>query len=81
LRDGFYLQAKGLWEGGVDVMLVETCQDTRNIKAATLAIQRLARETGAQIPIMISGTIEPNGTMLAGQTADALVASLSHLDC
>ena len=78
LRDGYYLQAKGLIEGGADVLLVETCQDTRNVKAALLGIDRLAKELGHEIPVMVSGTIEPMGTMLAGQTADALVTSISH---
>ena len=65
-------------EGGVDFLLVETCQDTRNIKAATLAIQRLSKEIGTQIPFIVSVTIEPMGTMLAGQTVEALWASLRH---
>lgn len=78
LRDGYYLQAQGLVDGGADLLLIETCQDTRNIKAALLAVNRLAKESGFQIPVMVSGTIEPMGTMLAGQTADALVVSLSH---
>lgn len=78
LRDGYYAQAKGLIEGGADVLLIETAQDTRNIKAALLAVDRLARESGFEIPVMVSGTIEPMGTMLAGQTADALVVSVTH---
>jgi 5-methyltetrahydrofolate--homocysteine methyltransferase len=80
LREAFYLQAKGLIEGGADILLVETCQDTRNIKAALLGIQRLARELHERLPVMVSGTIEPMGTMLAGQTADALYASVAHAD-
>jgi 5-methyltetrahydrofolate--homocysteine methyltransferase len=76
----FYVQAKALVEGGADVLLVETSQDTRNIKAALLAIGRLSRELGRRIPTMVSGTIEPTGTMLAGQTADALYASVNHAD-
>lgn len=80
LREGYYRQAKGLYEGGADVMLVETCQDTRNVKAALLAIQQLGRETGERIPIMVSGTIEPMGTMLAGQPADAFYQSIAHVD-
>ena len=76
----FYVQAKGLVEGGADVLLVETSQDTRNIKAALLAIQRLRDELGERILTMVSGTIEPMGTMLAGQTADALYASVAHAD-
>jgi 5-methyltetrahydrofolate--homocysteine methyltransferase len=78
LRKGYYLQAKGLFEGGADVMLVETCQDTRNVKAALLGIGDLERELHVEIPTMVSGTIEPMGTMLAGQTADALYISVAH---
>lgn len=80
LQENFYIQAKGLFEGGVDYFLLETCQDTRNIKAATLALGKLSAEIGVNIPIAISGTIEPTGTMLAGQTIEALLASVSHLD-
>jgi len=80
LKQAFYEQAAGLVEGGVDILLVETCQDTRNVKAALLAIQRVERETGRKIPVMVSGTIEPTGTMLAGQTADAFWVSVAHAD-
>ncbi|HEX8882362.1 MAG TPA: methionine synthase [Candidatus Acidoferrum sp.] len=78
LQEAYYTQAKGLVEGGVDLLLVETCQDTRNIKAAVLAIFRLSREVGANIPFIISVTIEPMGSMLAGQTIDAMWASLKY---
>src|SRR5260370_4665000 len=47
LSEAYHVQAKGLVEGGVDLLLVETCQDTRNIKAAILAIQKLSREIGS----------------------------------
>jgi 5-methyltetrahydrofolate--homocysteine methyltransferase len=80
MREGYYRQAKGLWEGGADILLIETCQDTRNIKAALLGIQQLEHELGVRIPVMVSGTIEPMGTMLAGQTADALYSSVAHMD-
>ncbi|MBI5084391.1 MAG: methionine synthase [Acidobacteria bacterium] len=80
LREGYYKQAQGLIDGGADMLLVETCQDTRNVKAALLAIGRLGREYGRKIPVVVSGTIEPMGTMLAGQTADALYASIAHAD-
>src|ERR1700757_5103578 len=76
LREAYYVQAKGLIEGGSDLLLVETAQDTRNIKAALLAIQRLSREIGQQVPFIISVTIEPMGSMLAGQTIEAMWASL-----
>src|SRR6202522_2477211 len=80
LRANFHEQASGLIEGGADLLLVETCQDTRNIKAAILAIQDLSREIGQPIPVMVSITIEPMGTMLAGQNIEALWASLDHFD-
>src|SRR5579872_5149668 len=78
LKDGFYLQAKGLIEGGADFLLIETQQDTRNIKAALLGVDRLEKELGRPILKSVSGTIEAMGTMLAGQTADALYSSIAH---
>ena len=80
LIEHFAVQARGLIDGGVDWVLCETCQDTRNVKAAVLGIRRAARELGRDVPIMISGTIEMSGTMLAGQTAEAFAAALLHLD-
>ncbi len=78
LIENYYEQAKGLVDGGADILLLETCQDTRNIKAGLVAIDKLGRELGFTIPTMVSGTIEATGTMLAGQTADSLYTSLSH---
>ncbi len=78
LRENYYVQAKGLVQGGADLLLVETCQDTRNIKAALLAIERLSKEIGSEVPVIVSVTIEPMGTMLAGQTVEAMWASLRH---
>jgi 5-methyltetrahydrofolate--homocysteine methyltransferase len=78
LINAFYDQGKGLLDGGADILLLETCQDTRNIKAGLLAIHKLGKEIGYVIPVMVSGTIEATGTMLGGQTADALYTSVSH---
>src|SRR5215472_3336221 len=78
LVQSYYDQARALVEGGADWLLIETCQDTRNVKAALLGIGRLRLETGRDVPIMVSGTIEATGTMLAGQTADAFCASITH---
>jgi len=78
LLDSYYVQAKGLIEGGSDLLLVETCQDTRNIKAAILAMQKLSKEIGMRVPFVVSVTIEPMGSMLAGQTVEAMWASLRH---
>src|SRR5712692_1746989 len=80
LRQNYYDQARALVDGGVDALLLETCNDTRSVKAGLLGIERLRRELGRRIPIMLSATIEPMGSMLAGQTADAFWASVSHAD-
>jgi 5-methyltetrahydrofolate--homocysteine methyltransferase len=76
LREAYFTQAQALVEGGVDLLLVETCQDTRNIKAAILAIHRLSKEIGTEVPFIISVTIEAMGSMLAGQSIEAMWASL-----
>ncbi|HKD41564.1 MAG TPA: methionine synthase [Myxococcaceae bacterium] len=76
----FEAQALGLIEGGVDYLLVETSQDTRNVKAALFGIQNAFERAGENVPIAVSGTIEAMGTMLAGQSVEALTASLEHLD-
>jgi 5-methyltetrahydrofolate--homocysteine methyltransferase len=78
LRENFRRQAAGLLRGGVDALLLETSQDTRNVKAALLGIEQAQRDIGFRVPIMISATIEPMGTMLAGQGVDAFYASIEH---
>jgi len=80
LINHFQEQARGLIDGGVDALLLETAQDTRNVKAGLIGIQELYRKTGVRIPVMVSCTIEPMGTMLAGQTAEAFEASVRHAD-
>jgi 5-methyltetrahydrofolate--homocysteine methyltransferase len=80
LVEVYYQRAKGLLDGGADILVAETCNDTRAVKAALVAIERLRRELGRPIPTMVSGTIETLGTMLAGQTADAFCASVLHAD-
>jgi len=80
LVDNFAVQAEGLALGGSDYLLVETAQDTRNIKAALLGIDRAFRKLGYALPVAVSGTIEPMGTMLAGQSVESLAASLEHVD-
>jgi 5-methyltetrahydrofolate--homocysteine methyltransferase len=80
LRGNFLEQARGLIDGGADLLLFETCQDTRNIKAGILAVAELSRELGQPVPLMISVTIEAMGTMLAGQSIEALWASLDHVE-
>ena len=76
----FQGQAMGLLAGGVDLLLLETAQDTLNLKAASEGIWLAFGETGWRVPLMISATIEPTGTMLAGQGVEALYASITHLE-
>jgi 5-methyltetrahydrofolate--homocysteine methyltransferase len=80
LHDAYYAQAKALVEGGVDLLLIETCFDTGNLKAGLIAVQKLSRELGIPIPVIASVTIERNGTMLGGQPIDALYASIANND-
>ena len=80
LTDNFYEQFRGLIDGGADILLIETCPDTLNIKAALRARERLVKNLGRPIPTMVSGTIEMMGTMLAGQPAEALYISVAHAD-
>src|SRR5215475_7164362 len=60
--DAYYRQARALIEGGVDALLLETCQDTLNVKAAAIGVKRALAEAGRTLPLMVSGTIEPMGT-------------------
>jgi len=80
LRDSYHEQARGLMDGGVDILMIETGFDTRNVKAALKAVEQLERERGERIPLMISGTIERWGAMLAGQPVDAFYASVAHAE-
>jgi 5-methyltetrahydrofolate--homocysteine methyltransferase len=73
-------QAKALHDGGVDYFLIETCFDTLNVKAALIACHEVNDATGEPLPIAVSGTIEQMGTMLAGQSVEALTVSLEHED-
>lgn len=79
LSEAYYRQAKALIEGGVDILLVETAQDTLNVKAAGVGIEKAFSDLGRKVPIMISGTIEPMGTTLAGQNIEAFYISIEHL--
>lgn len=72
-------QARGLIDGGVDLLLIETIMDTLNGKAAFYAVDELMAETGIDIPIMISGTIvDVSGRNLSGQTTEAFWNSIAH---
>ncbi|WP_394233380.1 methionine synthase [Niallia oryzisoli] len=72
-------QARGLIDGGAEVLLLETSQDLLNVKAGFLGIQQAFEKTGITLPLMISGTIEPMGTTLAGQSIEAFYISIEHM--
>lgn len=78
--EAYYEQIKGLVEGGVDLLLIETIFDTLNAKAAIFAIKKYFRDTQQQsLPIMISGTItDASGRTLSGQTLEAFYNSVAH---
>ncbi|SDW75298.1 methionine synthase (B12-dependent) [Marininema mesophilum] len=80
LIENYHEQAVGLLEGGVDALLLETSQDTLNVKAAGIGIYQAFADTGRKVPLLISGTIEPMGTMLAGQNVEAFYLSIQHLE-
>ena len=79
LKDAYKFQVKGLIDGGVDILLVETVFDTLNAKAALFAIQEYYYENDIQLPIMVSGTItDASGRTLSGQTTEAFLISVEH---
>ena len=79
LVEAYYEAAKGLVDGGADLLLPETSFDTLNIKAALFAIDRLQQELPERIPVMISFTItDASGRTLSGQTVEAFWNSVRH---
>lgn len=81
LVDAYSEQTEALLDGGVDILLVETIFDTLNAKAALYAIEDVKESRKLDIPVMVSGTItDASGRTLSGQTAEAFLISLSHVD-
>jgi 5-methyltetrahydrofolate--homocysteine methyltransferase len=81
LADAYEEQARGLIDGGVDLLLVETVFDTLNCKAALFAIARLFDQGAPRVPVMVSVTIvDQSGRTLSGQTAEAFWNSIAHAD-
>jgi 5-methyltetrahydrofolate--homocysteine methyltransferase len=76
LLEAFTVQAEGLYDGGVDLFIVETCQDVLQIKAALNAIEAVFEKKGTRLPLMVSVTMETTGTMLVGSDITAVVSIL-----
>jgi len=80
LVEAYSEQGRGLLDGGVDVLLVETVFDSLNSKAALFAIDQLFERTGRRVPVMVSFTItDRSGRTLSGQTVEAYWNSISHM--
>jgi 5-methyltetrahydrofolate--homocysteine methyltransferase len=80
LVEAYATQARGLIDGGVDTILIETVFDTLNAKAAGFAVEQVFDELGVELPIMVSGTItDLSGRNLSGQTPEAFWYSMQHL--
>jgi len=82
LRDSYAVAAMGLIEGGVDVVLIETCQDLLQIKCAVQSVRQAEAELGLEVgsvPIFVSVTIEQTGTMLVGSSIEAAIEALRPL--
>ncbi|SFV74536.1 5-methyltetrahydrofolate--homocysteine methyltransferase [hydrothermal vent metagenome] len=80
MYEGYLETAKALIDGGVDVFLLETCQDPLQIKAALHATQKANEERKTQIPVMVSVTIELSGTMLIGTDATTIATIMEPFD-
>ena len=79
LAEAYREQALALVEGGADLLLLETCYDALNAKAALYAIFQVGEEMGREIPVMVSATVnDRSGRLLTGQTLEAFYASISH---
>jgi 5-methyltetrahydrofolate--homocysteine methyltransferase len=79
LEDTFYAQAKGLIEGGVDVLLVETAQDILEVKAAIAGFERLFKDLGFRVPIQAQVTLDTSGRMLLGTDVASALITLESL--
>jgi 5-methyltetrahydrofolate--homocysteine methyltransferase len=79
LRDAYQDAARGLLDGGVDAILIETVQDLLQAKSAIIGSKRAMKEVGREVALLVSVTIETNGTMLLGSEIGAALTSISAL--
>lgn len=80
LEDSFHIQAAGLIAGGVDGVLIETCQDPLQIKAAVNGTKRARKEAARAVPLLVQVTVETTGTLLVGADIAAAATVIHSLD-
>ncbi|MCI0473486.1 MAG: homocysteine S-methyltransferase family protein, partial [Ignavibacteria bacterium] len=80
MQESFYRQMNGLFDGGVDIFCIETCQDLLQIKCALNAADKLFREKRKKLPVIVSVTVETMGTMLMGTEISAALTTLEPYD-
>ena len=78
LEAAYYDNARGLLDGGADLIMIETFFDTLNAKAAIFAVRRLSEESGIDVPLIVSATVSEGGKLLSGQTVEAFCVSVQH---
>jgi 5-methyltetrahydrofolate--homocysteine methyltransferase len=78
MKNSFIEQIVGLYDGGADLLIIETCQDVLQIKAALNAVEEVFQEKGARLPLMVSVTMEVQGTMLLGSEIGAALTILER---
>ncbi|MCL2787195.1 MAG: homocysteine S-methyltransferase family protein [Micrococcales bacterium] len=79
IRDAYQTQATAMLDGGADLLLIETCQDLLQAKAAAIGAQRAVTATGVAAPVIVQVTVEPTGTLLLGTETRAAVTALAAL--
>ena len=79
IRDAYRLQASAMLDGGIDAILIETCQDLLQTKAAVIAAHEAMAQVGREVPICVSVTVETTGTMLMGSEIGAALTALEPL--
>jgi 5-methyltetrahydrofolate--homocysteine methyltransferase len=79
LRDAYQQQAAGMLEGGVDAVIVETCQDLLQAKSAIIGARRAMAASGITVPVIVHVTVETTGTMLLGSEIGAALTALAPL--
>ena len=80
LYDSYLIQMKGLIDGGVDVIQIETCQDILQVKSALVAANDAMGSCGRKVPVIVQVTIEKNGRMLLGTTIESVISAMTPYD-